>query len=382
MAPANSGATGGSPRPPWAVIPSPTVPVYPGEKRGRWMIRVYWRGKPKTRRFRGTKREAEQAEAAFRLELEAADRLGREQSLDAPTFSAYSLGPYKEHAMPRLAPATWRNRTYQIATLIEHVGDLRLDEISTADIERYQTERMAQGIKASSVNDDTKVLRRILQVAVDRGDLAAIPKIERLKERKTTGRVMVWTAAQVDTLVATIREKYPEILGLVMVMLNAGLRKGEALALRWGCVDERKRVLKIHPSTEWRPKSGEPREVPISDALLPVLDRAREARRGAYVFPASTGTRYAYWPQRRFDAARRAAGIGGSPHVCRHTYASHFLAATGDMFLLARILGHSHQRVTELYSHLLPDYLERARHAVNFHASAERPRWPGFLMRF
>jgi hypothetical protein len=35
------------------------------------------------------------------------------------------------------------------------------------------------------------------------------------------------------------------------------------------------------------------------------------------------------------------------------------------MFLLAKILGHSHSRVTEIYSHLLPDHLARARNAVD-----------------
>jgi len=35
------------------------------------------------------------------------------------------------------------------------------------------------------------------------------------------------------------------------------------------------------------------------------------------------------------------------------------------LFLLAHVLGHSHQRVTELYAHLLPDHLARARNAVN-----------------
>jgi hypothetical protein len=36
-----------------------------------------------------------------------------------------------------------------------------------------------------------------------------------------------------------------------------------------------------------------------------------------------------------------------------------------DLFLLAQVLGHSHQRVTELYTHLLPGHLARARNAVN-----------------
>jgi hypothetical protein len=37
-----------------------------------------------------------------------------------------------------------------------------------------------------------------------------------------------------------------------------------------------------------------------------------------------------------------------------------------DLFLLARVLGHSDTRVTKLYSHLLPEHLARARNAVRF----------------
>jgi integrase len=92
----------------------------------------------------------------------------------------------------------------------------------------------------------------------------------------------------------------------------------------------------------------------------------RRKRLGRFVFPASHGDRYAEWPRRAFDRARRAAGLKGGPHTLRHTYASHFLQAVPDIFLLAKVLGHSETRTTRLYSHLLPDHLARARNAVNF----------------
>ena len=39
---------------------------------------------------------------------------------------------------------------------------------------------------------------------------------------------------------------------------------------------------------------------------------------------------------------------------------------TRDLFLVARLLGHSTAWVTERYAHLLPEHLERARAAVSF----------------
>ena len=77
------------------------------------------------------------------------------------------------------------------------------------------------------------------------------------------------------------------------------------------------------------------------------------------------------------DLARRddpkAPALKGGPHKARHTYASHFLRTRPDLFLLGRVLGHSHSRVTELYGHLLPDHLAEARNVVQFASPAASP---------
>jgi integrase len=88
------------------------------------------------------------------------------------------------------------------------------------------------------------------------------------------------------------------------------------------------------------------------------------------VFATQDGRRYESWPKRKFDRARKAAGLQGGPHTLRHTFASHFLKQVPDLFLLARVLGHSDARVTRTYAHLLPDHLARARNAVRFAAPA------------
>ena len=60
----------------------------------------------------------------------------------------------------------------------------------------------------------------------------------------------------------------------------------------------------------------------------------------------------------------RLAGIelpeGQMTHVLRHTFASHFMMAGGNIIVLQRILGHSDIRVTMRYAHFAPDDLEDA----------------------
>jgi len=59
-----------------------------------------------------------------------------------------------------------------------------------------------------------------------------------------------------------------------------------------------------------------------------------------------------------------ASGItlpaGQSSHVLRHTFASHYMMAGGDILGLQRILGHSSITMTMRYAHLSPDHLESA----------------------
>jgi len=47
-------------------------------------------------------------------------------------------------------------------------------------------------------------------------------------------------------------------------------------------------------------------------------------------------------------------------HGVRHSFASHFMMAGGNIVVLQRILGHSDIRVTMRYAHFAPDHLEEA----------------------
>jgi len=333
------------------------MPIYSRGK-NRYEVRIWWNGKPQGKIIHGTKKEAEAYEAKRRLELEA---IAPSEYRTAPGFSQFSLGAYAIHAEARLGKRTWRNRRYQVATLVEFFGNKPLDRMTAADVERFQNVRAKQ-VKPGKVNDDVKVLKRILNYAVSQGVPARSPKVSALPVRKTKGRVMVWTEAEATKLYKAFQEHVPALLGMTVVMMNTGIRAGEALALEWSCVNFEKGMLLIYPNEEWQPKNGEPREVPFSSACLPWLQGKRKSRR--WVFPSGKGTRYATWPQNQWNRAREKSGVGGSPHVCRHTFASHFLASQPDLFLLAKVLGHSHQRVTELYAHLLPDHLARAREVV------------------
>jgi len=337
------------------------MPVYAKGK--KWRVRVWWKGKPREWVLEegASKADAEAFEARKRVELEVgAERI---ETRVVPRLSAFIENVYLDHAQVHLAKKTMKDRTYTLATLEAHFGDMRLGDIDKVAVARFQKARLRE-VSAGSVNDDVKVLLAVLNYAREELGYPIAPlKVKHLPKSGRRRNVTPWTTDEMGRLLLAVRKKSPDILPLVVCIANTGLRKGEALALTWENVDERRKLLRIWPNAEWQPKNRQPREVPYNQT---VADLFKQRASKKWVFPCSTGERYATWPQRQFDRARKAAGLVGGPHTLRHTYASHFLDANPDLYLLGQVLGHSHQRVTELYSHLLPTHLERARTAVEF----------------
>lgn len=372
------------------------MPVYPMKSRAkvkaarnRYRIVVWHGGRPNEEVFEGKRADAEKREARLRLEL-----AGRAPGVSrtVPGFCDFCLGAYAIHSEARHGKGTRRNRKYQIVTLIEFFQNKPLDRISSHDIEEFQRARLrpastrkvtlpdgevkvekVRAVKAPKVNDDCKVLSAILGYAVKKKLIPRIPEWEPLPERKRSDRVQVWSEDEVLELYQALQEVAPRLLPITVVMINTGLRKGEALAMEWSWIDLDRGLLVVQPNEEWQPKNGRAREVPIGRAVMPYLDVPVDQRGSSrYVFTSSRRrngarelSRWATWPQRLFDAAIARAGIGGGPHVCRHTFASHFLAQKPDMYLLSQILGHSSVKVTERrYAHLMPGHLAAGRDAV------------------
>jgi integrase len=331
--------------------------------RNRWRVTIWHRGRRKDWIVRGVKEDAEAFAARKRIELETSDPASALRVV--PGFSGFCAAHYRPHAELRLKASSWYKQSFLLATLMEFFGEAKLTEVRAADVERFARKRLKDGLKPVSVNNELRVLRRVLNFARERG-VPACPATFKLLPERGKDRLRAWTAKEIGALLEACTKTSPDILPLIVFLVNTGARKGEALALTWDHIDLDRRMIHIWPSEEWQPKSNRPREVPISDALLPWL--SGERRSPKWVFPSRTGDRFVSWPKLKFDRARKAANLTGGPHTLRHTFATHFLAGCPDLYLLAKVLGHSDVAVTNLYAHLLPEHLARARNVVSFAA--------------
>lgn len=336
------------------------MPVY-REAPGKWRIRVWIKGQKFDRVETCSKREAADIEAAWKLELRQLDPAVARATL---TISGLSL-LYLEAAKHELRRSTLKRNVYHLAELGRHFGDVRLMDLGVAHVDAYKAKRRGAGVRAVTINNELRILRRLVSWAKQRGYHVPEVRWRQLKERDSTP-VIGWTAAEVARLLDACVQTAPRLMPIVMFLANTGCRKGEALALTWEHVDLARDVIRIWPSEAWQPKSGKPREVPLEPVLKPWLQRA--GSKCPFVFPNEDGKRWAVWPQRAFDRAVRLAGLKGGPHKLRHTFVSYALANKRSLREVGEIIGHSDEAMTRRYSHLVPDALDRMRGAVSFAA--------------
>jgi integrase len=168
---------------------------------------------------------------------------------------------------------------------------------------------------------------------------------------------------------------------LLVVLLggDAGLRRGEMMALRWTDVDFRRGQLRIEQAA-WRrskreaaeanapqwtvgaPKSGLGRIVAMTHALRDALLKHRHLR-GAHVLTLDTGAPVPGHTLRDWlEAAPRRAGLRvmGSLHKLRHTFCSHLAMRGAPAKAIQELAGHESLTTTLRYMHLSPSARDEA----------------------
>jgi integrase len=144
---------------------------------------------------------------------------------------------------------------------------------------------------------------------------------------------------------------------LIMTYFYAGLRRSEALKLKWSDIDFDQRFMSVRAA-----KGGKAVIVVILKPLLEELKRWREVSRGELVFPSvKTGLKSdipltAGTVQKIFKKILRRTNLDESIHIhsLRHSCVTYLLLNKVDITLVNKTLRHSSLDITKRYEHLVP----------------------------
>lgn len=269
----------------------------------------------------------------------------------------------------------------------------QLGKIKPRHVSALVVELSAKGLAESTVRSIYTVLRSALDGAVRDGLLATNPAARVDRPTVTRHEARHLSGVEVRTVLdAAATSRYHPALALIAA---TGMRRGEALAVRWEHVDLDKKVVRVRGTlsrvdshlTITEPKTANSRrDIVLTDSMVRNLKRhataqkAERLRAGSQwkntglVFTTELGSPVD--PRnllRVFMVAAKSAGVAGvGLHTLRHSAATAMLEAGVPLHVVSRILGHSSIAITgDVYGHLADasqaDAMERLSIALELH---------------
>ncbi|HID96929.1 MAG TPA: site-specific tyrosine recombinase XerD [Thermodesulfobacteriaceae bacterium] len=250
-----------------------------------------------------------------------------------------------------------------VLTFIDHAERHGLHtpaDVSSSDIMAWLNKLRISGLSARTSARKLSAVRTFFRFLVQERHIDASPLTVVSTPRLGTGLPEVLSKAEIENLLCCpdvskatgLRDRT-----LLELTYACGLRATEATALKMNQLDTRRYYLRIMG------KGSRERIVPVGkiamDWLIRYLKEVRPKLLGRknsyYVFPGRTGkplTRQRFWQLLKKYSV--AAGIDRqiSPHVLRHSFATHLLEGGADLRVVQMLLGHSDISTTQIYTHL------------------------------
>lgn len=292
-------------------------------------------------------------------------RLPKPPEAEAILIERFLERVWAEDGLARHTLSAYRRDLAQAALALAGAGGLR--GASRADLFRFLAERTRAGYAARSNARLIAALRRFYAYAVREGLVKEDPTAELEGPRRPPAVPRALSESEVERLLSAPDPGEPVGLrdkAMLELMYASGLRVGELVALRLGAVNLRQGVLRILG------KGGRERLVPVGEEALAWLQRYLSegrpslptARASDRLFPGERRpslSRQSFWAAVRRYAVR--AGISGavSPHLLRHSFATHLLNHGADLRAVQMMLGHASLSTTQIYLLVAREGLKR-----------------------
>ncbi len=171
---------------------------------------------------------------------------------------------------------------------------------------------------------------------------------------------------EIDLLIETAKQKNQRMYVMLEILYASGMRVSELVGLPVQAVTRDNQTLSIIG------KGNKERIVPLNETARKALDKwlirrelsLKKGRVSKWLFP-STGKEGHLTRVGFFKALKEIAVLSGidsdkvSPHVFRHSFASHLIAHDADLRTVQQMLGHADIATTEIYTHILQDRLKK-----------------------
>lgn len=332
----------------------------------KWRIR--WTDEKGTRRSK-TFTEFKTADLALRkAELEAEER---RRGLRAPEMEPCPFSKAANYWRTYRSPKkrSFKDDIAILKQLEEHFGRILLNDIAAwvPAVDRYLAKKSR--LSEKTLHNHLTLLISVLRMARSMRWVEQLPEIKKPKAVVDDDYSYLKNREEMTRFLEAAKEEGEMVFMLYLTAVCTGARAGELGGMEWADVDFTNRLITIRHSFAGPTKSNRKREVPILDALLPHLREWKLKHPGRLVFSNRDGGMLQPSGRIYQEALHRVLKRAGFPkvmrngklrhyihfHDLRHSFASHWMLGSGDIFKLQKILGHRSQVMTQRYAHLDPN---------------------------
>ncbi len=265
---------------------------------------------------------------------------------------------------------SYRRDLYKFVEHIEGSNCSSFDEVDTDTLESFVRRLRMEGLKARSVARALSAVRSFYQFAVAEGIVSHNPARHVVAPRIPKGLPKAITRGEVEMLIESIDGAGPVDLrdrAIVELLYASGARISEVAALDLHDLDLDARLVKIvgKGNKQRIAPIGRPAEQALRRYLKfgrPLLvEKASQRRSPAALFVNTRGsrlTRQGLWTIVKRRAARVGLGDDLSPHVLRHSCATHMLEGGADIRAVQEMLGHASLTTTQAYTKVTFSHIE------------------------
>jgi integrase/recombinase XerD len=242
------------------------------------------------------------------------------------------------------------------------------DELDGPDpVRRYVDSLYKAGMASRSIARHITTLRNLYAHLIEKGAVDADPTALLAAPRQWQSLPKYLNKKQIDDLLASCNGCKPQGLrdrAMLELLYATGLRVSELCHVRVSELEMNMGVVRVVG------KGNKHRIVPVGKSALSAVEQYMgngrslllKGRACPFLFVTNRGgamTRQAFW--QLLAGYGKKAGIfhNLTPHVLRHTFATHLLEGGADLRSLQSMLGHSDISTTQIYTHVVRSRLRR-----------------------
>ncbi len=245
-----------------------------------------------------------------------------------------------------------------------HLTSRKLETYSQASVRSYLGYMFKRGLNRSTMARKMSAIRSYSRYLIREGVLSINPceGIPTPRAKRMSPRFL--TVEEITALLdapSGDRTIDHRDMALWELLYSSGIRVSELARLNRADWDQAGRIIRV------RGKGNKERLVPFGEkavrrmeAYLKATDRWPHRRENSPLFLNNRGRRLTVRSiQKRLEKRLRDCGLENriSPHVIRHTFATHLLDSGADLTAIQEMLGHESLETTQVYTHVTLDRL-------------------------